>query len=171
MPTLTVDKNGAGQRLDRYLGKILGGMPRSHIFKLIRTRKVRVNGKRAKPQQMLDVGDTIIVHLPPEAFERVRRIAGDHGVVERRHHAADLGRIEPADHHALDETSETVAVVGQGGRAGRPVDGLEQVKRAGQVLAQQVGVGHDTDDLAVVDQRYVVNPALEHEHQHRVQRR
>lgn len=70
MATLTVDKNGAGQRLDRYLGKILGGMPRSHIFKMIRTRKVRVNGKRAKPQQMLDVGDTIIVHLPPESFER-----------------------------------------------------------------------------------------------------
>ncbi len=70
MPTLSVDDNGAGQRLERFLRKVLGGMPKSHIFKLLRTRKVRVNGKRAGPGLVLSAGDTIIIHMPPESFER-----------------------------------------------------------------------------------------------------
>ncbi len=73
MPTLTVDKNGAGQRLERFLRKILGGMPKSHVFKLLRTRKVRVNGKRAGAGLVLSAGDTIIIHMPPEAYERDTR--------------------------------------------------------------------------------------------------
>ncbi len=69
MPVITVDQNGAGQRLDRFLKKMLRGMPSSHIFKLLRTRKVRVNGKRARAQLMLAAGDTIIIHMPADRFD------------------------------------------------------------------------------------------------------
>ena len=79
MPTLTVSSAEAGQRLDRYLRKILTGMPIGHIYKLLRTRKIRVNGKRARADRVLETNDQVIVHVDQARFEedtqRVRRPA------------------------------------------------------------------------------------------------
>ncbi len=59
----SVDERGEGQRLDNFLGRILGDVPRSHVFRVIRKGEVRVNGKRAKPDTRLHAGD--IVRVPP----------------------------------------------------------------------------------------------------------
>ena len=58
-----VGERGAGQRLDNFLGRILKDVPKSHIFRVIRKGEVRVNGKRAKPDQRLLASD--IVRVPP----------------------------------------------------------------------------------------------------------
>jgi 23S rRNA pseudouridine955/2504/2580 synthase len=51
----------AGVRLDKYLRRTLPAVPTSHLFKMIRVKKVRVNGKRAQPEQDLQVGDVVTV--------------------------------------------------------------------------------------------------------------
>lgn len=51
----------AGVRLDKYLKKTLPNVPTSHVFKMIRVKKVRVNGKRAQPEQHLASGDVITI--------------------------------------------------------------------------------------------------------------
>ena len=48
---VTAGETGAGQRLDNFLAKLLKDVPKTHIFRLIRKGEVRVNGKRAKPDQ------------------------------------------------------------------------------------------------------------------------
>lgn len=53
----------AGQRLDNFLSARLKGLPRSVIYRIIRTGQVRVNGGRAKPSTRLESGD--IVRIPP----------------------------------------------------------------------------------------------------------
>src|SRR6188768_4292885 len=58
-----VGEGGHGQRLDNFLGRILKGVPKTHIFRVIRKGEVRVNGKRAKPDQRLQASD--IVRVPP----------------------------------------------------------------------------------------------------------
>src|SRR5688572_7226513 len=58
-----VGERGEGQRLDNFLGRILKDVPRTHIFRVIRKGEVRVNGKRAKPDQRLQASD--IVRVPP----------------------------------------------------------------------------------------------------------
>ena len=58
-----VGERGAGQRLDNFLGRILKDVPKTHIFRVIRKGEVRVNGKRAKPDQRLLASD--IVRVPP----------------------------------------------------------------------------------------------------------
>jgi 23S rRNA pseudouridine955/2504/2580 synthase len=73
VPTLKIDRNDAGQRLDRYLKKALPGMPKNHIFKLLRTRKVRVNGRRAKGDRVLKQGDEIILHMDDAQFKKDSR--------------------------------------------------------------------------------------------------
>ena len=60
---VTVGERGDGQRLDNFLGRILKDVPKTHIFRVIRKGEVRVNGKRAKPDQRLQASD--IVRVPP----------------------------------------------------------------------------------------------------------
>ena len=53
----------SGQRLDNYLMRILHGVPKTRIYKAIRTGEVRVNKGRVKPERKLNVGD--VVRVPP----------------------------------------------------------------------------------------------------------
>ena len=58
-----VGEESAGQRLDKVLARLLPAVPRTRIFRLIRKGEVRVNGKRAGPEQRLALGDK--VRIPP----------------------------------------------------------------------------------------------------------
>lgn len=58
-----IEIENQGQRLDKVLAQLLLGVPRSRIFRLIRRGEVRVNGRRAGPEQRLVAGDS--VRLPP----------------------------------------------------------------------------------------------------------
>jgi 23S rRNA pseudouridine955/2504/2580 synthase len=61
MLELTVLEDAAGQRLDKFVRKALAGVPLSHVYKLIRTRKVRVNGARGRAEQLLAAGDKVAI--------------------------------------------------------------------------------------------------------------
>jgi 23S rRNA pseudouridine955/2504/2580 synthase len=52
-----------GQRIDNALATLLKGVPKSMIYRLLRTGQVRVNGKRAKPDTRLNAGDRL--RIPP----------------------------------------------------------------------------------------------------------
>ena len=58
-----VSQDRDGQRLDNFLTARLKGLPRSVIYRIIRTGQVRVNGGRAKPATRLETGD--MVRIPP----------------------------------------------------------------------------------------------------------
>jgi len=58
-----VTQDRDGQRLDNFISARLKGLPRSVIYRIIRTGQVRVNGGRAKPSSRLETGDT--VRIPP----------------------------------------------------------------------------------------------------------
>jgi 23S rRNA pseudouridine955/2504/2580 synthase len=60
---LEVTEDEAGQRLDNYLHKRLGGLPRSRVMRIIRKGEVRVNGKRAAPETRIAQADK--VRVPP----------------------------------------------------------------------------------------------------------
>ena len=53
MRILTVGKNDAGQRLDKFLTKSVKSMPQSLMYKYIRTKKIKVNRKRAEEKYVL----------------------------------------------------------------------------------------------------------------------
>ena len=58
-----VSRTGVGQRLDNYLIRLWKGVPRSHVYRLIREGQVRVNGSRSRAHRKLATGD--IIRLPP----------------------------------------------------------------------------------------------------------
>ncbi|MBK7793108.1 MAG: RluA family pseudouridine synthase [Betaproteobacteria bacterium] len=60
---VTVGEDGAGQRIDNYLLKLLKGVPKSHVYRILRSGEVRQNGRRAGPDARLAVGDRL--RVPP----------------------------------------------------------------------------------------------------------
>ena len=60
---LAVGEDGQGQRIDNYLVKILKGVPKSHIYRILRSGEVRVNRRKVGPEARLVVGDEL--RIPP----------------------------------------------------------------------------------------------------------
>ena len=63
MKTVCVDDDGSGQRLDNFLLRRLKGVPKTHVYRLIRSGEVRVNKGRASADTRLQPGD--LVRIPP----------------------------------------------------------------------------------------------------------
>jgi len=61
------NEGDVGQRLDNYLMRVLKTVPKSHVYRVVRKGEVRVNGKRAKPETRLALGDR--VRIPPLHME------------------------------------------------------------------------------------------------------
>ena len=67
--TVTVTKNDAGQRLDKFLTKTYRNLPMSLLYKAIRKKDIRLNGKRCEAADRLKEGDQIYLFLPDDALE------------------------------------------------------------------------------------------------------
>ncbi|MDZ4203133.1 MAG: RluA family pseudouridine synthase [Gallionella sp.] len=60
---MEVDESGADQRIDNFLFRHLKGVPKSHIYRILRGGEVRVNKKRAAQTYRLQLGD--LLRIPP----------------------------------------------------------------------------------------------------------
>jgi 23S rRNA pseudouridine955/2504/2580 synthase len=60
---LTVGDEAAGQRIDNFLLRLLKGVPKSHVYRILRSGEVRVNKGRVGPETRLAAGD--VVRVPP----------------------------------------------------------------------------------------------------------
>ena len=69
MREIIVQKNDAGQRLDKFLSKALPSLPPSKLYKSIRLKKIKVNRHRAEISQILNVGDTLQLFLSEDFFK------------------------------------------------------------------------------------------------------
>ena len=58
-----IDEAAAGQRIDNYLLRIAKGVPKSHVYRILRSGEVRVNGRRVQQTYRLQEGDE--VRIPP----------------------------------------------------------------------------------------------------------
>lgn len=91
---MTVDAGHAGQRLDNFLLGFLKGVPRTHVYRLLRKGEVRVNKGRSRPDYRLEEGD--VVRIPP-----VRQGQGAGGAVAER--AVASGKFDWLEERVLFE--------------------------------------------------------------------
>lgn len=66
MKTFTVGKNDATLRLDKFIAKNIPALPKSLMYKLIRQKDIKVNGKRAEISTRLNEGDTVSAYVKDE---------------------------------------------------------------------------------------------------------
>lgn len=83
---LTIDEQNDGQRLDNFLLGKLKGVPKSHLYKLIRDGQIRLNKKRIKPMERLSVGD--VVRVAP-----IRQASRENPIVSDELQAGLLARV------------------------------------------------------------------------------
>ncbi len=112
MIAFTVSADAAGQRLDKLVRKALRDVPLSHVYKMFRTRKVRVNGGRGRPEQMVAAGDAIIIRGDEERL------------LARAEPKRSAGRAEPT-FRVLHEDEDVLAVDKPAGLAAHPGTGIE----------------------------------------------
>ena len=72
MRELTIGKNDAGQRLDRFVAKSLPLLPPALLQKYIRIKRIKCNGQRCQRDQRLVVGDVLQLYINDEFFDQPR---------------------------------------------------------------------------------------------------
>ena len=70
MKEIIIKQNDAGQRLDRFVGKAVPLLPESLLQKYIRLKRIKLNGKGAKRDTRLSLGDTLQLYINDEFFEK-----------------------------------------------------------------------------------------------------
>lgn len=70
MQEFQIQEQEAGQRLDKYLKKLLNQAPSGFLYKMLRKKNIVWNGKKADGIQKLSVGDTVTLYLSDETIEK-----------------------------------------------------------------------------------------------------
>jgi len=127
---LLVDEGSEGQRLDNFLLKVLKGVPKTHVYRVIRSGEVRVNKGRAAADTRLALGDE--VRVPPV---RVAQPAAGAGSVTGEPGAAPGDSAPPREFPVLFEDEHLLAIdkpagVAVHGGSGVSFGVIEQLRRA-----------------------------------------
>ncbi len=69
MKKVIINKNDAGQRLDKFLFKFFASIPASMVYKGIRKKRIKVNGKKSEAGYVLSNGDVLELYINDEFFE------------------------------------------------------------------------------------------------------
>ncbi|MBQ8134443.1 MAG: RluA family pseudouridine synthase [Clostridia bacterium] len=72
MRTVEIGANDAGQRLDKFLSKKFKNMPKALMYKYIRTKHIKLNGKKCDISAKLQAGDILTMYIKDEFFEPVK---------------------------------------------------------------------------------------------------
>ena len=73
MKSFVIEKNDADQRLDKFISKTVKSLPKNLMYKYIRLKRIKVNGKRADISTKLQVGDRVDMYINDEFFEAPRQ--------------------------------------------------------------------------------------------------
>lgn len=68
MKSVTIEKNDSNQRLDKFLTKSYPNLPKALMYKYIRLKRIKVNGKRAEISTRLNTGDVVDMYINDEFF-------------------------------------------------------------------------------------------------------
>src|SRR5688572_324958 len=138
--TLEVGEEAEAQRIDNFLLRQLKGVPKSHVYRVLRSGEVRVNSGRVKPEYRLKVGDK--VRVPP-----VRKPAAKAVAVPR---LLDLDVIyEDAALLVIDKSSG-IAVHGGSGVSYGAIESLRAARPEAKMLELAHRLDRDTSGLLVV---------------------
>ena len=152
---LLVDEAGEGQRIDNFLVRTLKGVPKSHVYRILRSGEVRVNGGRADPSQRLAVGDK--VRVPPIRTAQPAT-APARSAVPRRGPRFEVLH-EDDDLIAIDKPSG-LAVHGGSGISMGLIEGLRSARPEAKFLELVHRLDRETSGVLLVAKRRATLVAL-----------
>lgn len=149
---LRVGEDGAGQRLDNHLMRLLKGVPKTHVYRIIRSGEVRINGGRATADTRLSLGDEL--RLPPVRVSEP--VAAPRAVPAREFDIL----YEDEDLLAIDKPAG-VAVHGGSGVSFGVIEQLRQARPGARFLELVHRLDRETSGVLLVAKRRSVLTALQ----------
>lgn len=72
MREVKISQNESGQRLDKYLLKYFQQASKSFLYKMLRKKNIKLNGKKAEGNEKLRLGDVVSIYFSDETFDKFR---------------------------------------------------------------------------------------------------
>lgn len=173
---VTVDEDSAGQRLDNFLIRQLKGVPKTHVYRIIRSGEVRINKGRVQADTRIAAGD--LVRLPPvRTSERAEQKAEAMAVEIARHGAASTaGGYAPSrefpilfedDHVLAIDKPAGVAVHGGSGVAFGVIEQLRMARPDAHFLELVHRLDRETSGILLVAKKRVALKNLQEQFRER----
>jgi 23S rRNA pseudouridine955/2504/2580 synthase len=140
---LSVDEDSAGQRLDNFLIRELKGVPKTHVYRIIRSGEVRVNKGRAAADTRVASGD--LVRVPP-----VRLSAAAEQKQDRPAPAREFPILFEDEHMLAVDKPAGVAVHGGSGVSFGVIEQLRQARPAARMLELVHRLDRETSGILLV---------------------
>jgi 23S rRNA pseudouridine955/2504/2580 synthase len=137
---LEVGEESDAQRLDNFLLRRLKGVPKSHVYRVVRSGEVRVNSGRVKPDHRLRIGDK--VRVPP-----IRIAATDKPAIPR---LLDLAVIYEDPALLVVDKASGIAVHGGSGVSYGVIESLRAARPEAKMLELAHRLDRDTSGLLVI---------------------
>lgn len=147
-----VDEGSAGQRLDNFLLRELRGVPKTHVYRIIRSGEVRINKGRADAASRLAEGDE--VRLPPVRLAE-RETPAEHAPPR------EFPIVYEDDHLLVLDKPAGVAVHGGSGVAFGVIEQLRRARPQARLLELVHRLDRDTSGLLMVAKRRSALTALQ----------
>jgi 23S rRNA pseudouridine955/2504/2580 synthase len=140
---MTVGEESAGQRLDNFLIRVLKGVPKTHVYRIIRSGEVRVNKGRAAADTRVEIGD--VVRLPPV---RLSERAAEK--LEKPAPPREFPVLFEDEHLLAIDKPSGVAVHGGSGVSFGVIEQLRQARPAAKFLELVHRLDRDTSGILLV---------------------
>jgi RNA pseudouridylate synthase/S4 domain len=150
-----VDEAAEGQRLDNFLLRHLKGVPKTHVYRLIRSGEVRVNKGRAQADTRLSLGDT--VRLPPVRTAAPTLDPADASAVPPR----EFPVLFEDEHLLVIDKPAGVAVHGGSGVSFGVIEQLRRARPQAKFLELVHRIDKETSGLLMVAKRRSALTALQ----------
>ena len=157
--TVRVDEEDAGQRLDNFLLRQLKGVPKTHVYRIIRSGEVRLNKGRASADSRVQAGD--MVRLPPlrvseRAAEKTQAMADQ---VARGAPAREFVVLLEDEHLLAIDKPAGVAVHGGSGVSFGVIEQLRMARPQAKFLELVHRLDRDTSGILLIAKK---RSALKH---------
>jgi 23S rRNA pseudouridine955/2504/2580 synthase len=140
---VTVEEESAGQRLDNFLIRELKGVPKTHVYRIIRSGEVRVNKRRAGADTRVSAGD--VVRLPPVRISE--KVAEK---LEKPAPAREFPILFEDEHLIAIDKPAGVAVHGGSGVSFGVIEQLRQARPAARFLELVHRLDRETSGILLV---------------------
>jgi 23S rRNA pseudouridine955/2504/2580 synthase len=149
-----VDERSAGQRLDNFLLRELKGVPKTHVYRIIRSGEVRVNKGRAGADTRLEIGDE--VRLPP-----VRQATPDPARAAEAAPPREFPLLYEDEHLLVIDKPAGVAVHGGSGVSFGVIEQLRRARPEAKFLELVHRLDKETSGLLMLAKRRSALTALQ----------